>query len=186
MVDAADRAGNVVHSGKLQFWVTEFSWDSNPPDPAGVPERLLARWVAEAFYRMWHSGVSVITWFTLRDYPADFQSGLYFRGASVGADRPKATLAVFKFPFAAVPAPGRRVRVWGRTPAGKPARVSIEQRVRGRWRRVVKLRANGFGIFTKVVRTGRAPMRARLGATRSVPFTPRRTPDRRLPNPFGS
>ena len=53
----------------LRFWVTEFSWDTNKPDPNGVPLGLHARWTAEALYRMWRAGVSLVTWFTLRDSP---------------------------------------------------------------------------------------------------------------------
>ena len=30
-------SGRIRSSGPVRFWVTEFSWDSNPPDPKGVP-----------------------------------------------------------------------------------------------------------------------------------------------------
>ena len=42
-------------AARVRFWVTEFSWDSNPPDPNGVPIDLHARWVAEGLYRMWRA-----------------------------------------------------------------------------------------------------------------------------------
>jgi hypothetical protein len=83
LLRAAIRAGRVASSSPVRLWVTEFSWDSNPPDPGGVPTRLLTRWVSEALYRMWRSGVSLVTWFKLRDdatlgrpNSATFQSGL--------------------------------------------------------------------------------------------------------------
>lgn len=52
VLDAAMRAGHVRSAGKPRFRVTEFSWDSSPPDPNGVPTALHTRWVAEALYRM--------------------------------------------------------------------------------------------------------------------------------------
>ena len=89
LLDAAVRTGNLASRGPVRFWVTEFAWDTSPPDPKGVPEQLHARWVAEALYRMWSQGVSLVTWFQVRDQPftssTPFQSGLYFRGA--GRDR---------------------------------------------------------------------------------------------------
>src|SRR5437879_1241786 len=42
---AARRIGHVVSAGTPQVWVTEFSWDSSPPDPEGVPTARQARWL---------------------------------------------------------------------------------------------------------------------------------------------
>ncbi len=39
------------------LWITEFSWDSKPPDPGGLPMKILTRWTAEALYRAWRVGV---------------------------------------------------------------------------------------------------------------------------------
>lgn len=47
----AERAGRVLPRGRhKQVWITEFSWDSAPPDPEGVPMRRLAKWLPEALY----------------------------------------------------------------------------------------------------------------------------------------
>ena len=43
MVRAAARAGIVRSRAPLRFWVTEFSWDTRPPDPRAVPLALQAR-----------------------------------------------------------------------------------------------------------------------------------------------
>ena len=86
--------------------MTEFSWDSNPPDPKGVPAVLEGRWVAEALYRMWSAGVSLVTWFTLRDQPvrpirnARRYSTAWIRGSQVfgirtSTTRPAATVQSF-------------------------------------------------------------------------------------------
>jgi hypothetical protein len=189
---AASRAHHVVSSHRPKFWVTEFSWDTNPPDAGGVPLKLHARWVAEALYRMWRSGATLVTWFQLRDgfnptvpKAREFTSGLYFRcGLLLACDRPKPALRAFRFPFVAFKH-GARIRVWGRTPRGKRAKVTIQQRRGGRFRRLARLRTDRFGIFTASLRSrSRKPLRAVGAGSRSLPFTPKKTKD--LPvSPFG-
>ena len=105
---AAARQGRIISNGPLDFWVTEFGWDSDPPDRGGVPTRLHARWVSEALYRMWKAKVTLASWFLLRDGTGDdtrFQSGLYAlcpqNALDVRCDRPKRSLRAFRFPFVA-------------------------------------------------------------------------------------
>lgn len=169
------RLGHVVSTDPVRFWVTEFGWDTNPPDPKEVPLRLHARWVAEALYRMWDAGVSLVTWYLLRDYPIaqkPYQSGLYLRGATLAADRPKPSLTAFRFPFVALPT-GGRILLWGCTPGGKPGAVVVEQRASAGWTKRVTLEANRFGIFSAEVQAaGAGDFRASLadGSASSVPF----------------
>jgi hypothetical protein len=177
VLEAAIRAGHVSSSGKVRFWVTEFSWDSSPPDPIAVPAVLHARWVSEALYRMWRAGVSLVTWFSLRDEllsESEFQSGLYVRGgASYASARPKLALRAFRFPFVALRS-GRAVDVWGRTPGGRPGAVLVERRTGSGWKVVRRLVPNSNGIFRKRFPAGFAgPVRARLatGKDASVPFS---------------
>lgn len=182
-------AGNVVSPQPVGFWVTEFSWDSSPPDPKGVPAALEARWVSEGLYRMWTSGVSLVTWFLVRDEDLTqgyYQSGLYYRGASIGKDRPKPALQAFRFPLAAFKARGG-VLVWLRTPGGTRGRVALEQQVRGRWHRVGVVGTNSNGIFDAVLRLpATGAIRGRLlGSSRlTLPFGLRPVADRFF-NPFG-
>jgi hypothetical protein len=189
VLDAGVRLGHVVSTRPVRFWVTEFSWDSNPPDPAGVPAGLEGRWVAEALYRMWSTGVSLVTWFTLRDQPVQtspYQSGLYFRGPTLARDRPKPALTAFRFPFVAFPRPKHKVLVWARTPTAKPATLVVEQRGSSGWRRAGVLRANLVGIASATLAArGRGPLRARLGADTSLPFSLVAPPDH-VYQPFGS
>ncbi len=192
---AAVRAGHVQPTGAIRFWVTEFSWDTTPPDPRAVPVRLQARWVSESLYRMWTNGISLVTWFQLRDDPlnpsghqATYESGLYFRCArGLTCDRPKPALTAFRFPFVAFRT-GGRVLVWGRTPGGARGRVVVEQRSAASWRRLASLRTDRYGIFQRKLRpSGSGDMRARLsgGATKSLAFSLRRPAD--LPVcPFGA
>src|SRR5205823_4288812 len=52
---AAVRAGHIAPAKMPELWITEFSWDSSPPDPRGVPTRLLDRWVPQALYEAWRN-----------------------------------------------------------------------------------------------------------------------------------
>jgi hypothetical protein len=181
---SAVRAGRVVNStGSAGFWVTEFSWDSNPPDPRGLKASIHARWVSEALYRMWANGVSVVTWFRIRDDPlsvSPYQSG-FFRSDG----RPKASLTAFRFPVVAL-RKRRGVFVWGRTPAGQPGRVVIEIKTGRRWRAFGRLNSDRWGIFRRTYRTPlrRGYVRAKLGNERSLPFSLTPVADRYV-NPFG-
>jgi hypothetical protein len=195
VLGAARRAGTLVSPRGLQLWVTEFSWDTRPPDPGAVPMRLHSRWVAEALYRLWRLGVSNVIWFSLRDQALNglqhhqvYQSGLWFRCAGgFRCDRPKPSMTAFRFPFVAYRAGGRAL-VWGRTPWGRPGRVIVEQRVGGRWVRLAVLRTDRNGIFTaRPAIRGRGDLRARLvgGRDRSLAFSLTRPPDFPV-RPFGT
>jgi hypothetical protein len=143
---------------------------------------------------MWRSGISLVTWFLLRDNPHDaswgstYQTGLYFRcSAGLHCDRPKPALRAFRFPFVAYRRSHQRVHVWGRTPGGRRATVAIQQKVHRRWRRLRRLRTNRYGIFSRTLRRrGGGPLRARLrrrGGTSSA-FSLHRPRDRDV-QPFG-
>jgi hypothetical protein len=188
---AAAVQDRIASHGPVKFWVTEFGWDTAPADPKGVPLGLHARWVSEALYRSWNAGVTLFVWYRLRDGPSAgaVQSGLWLRcEAGIACDQPKKTsLQAFRFPFVAYRA-GKRVRVWGRTPAGAKGTVVIERSGKGGYKRLRKLRTDSAGIFKGLFRGPRkGHLRARLGTKGevSVPFSLKRPPDRPV-NPFGS
>lgn len=194
LLAAAQRAGR-IHGRyrRVPLWITEFGWDSKPPDPGGLPMRTLDRWTCEALYAAWRAGVSHFFWFPLRDQPAGrsfsetVQSGLFF-GGEAGADRPKESLTAFRFPFVAYP---RRAGLffWGRTPTSGGGRVAIEV-LRGRaWRRLTSVRADAGGIFSGVVpsrygRGGGGAARARFRGETGLSFSMRNIADFPQP-PFG-
>ena len=192
LLRAAERAGVIRATKPVEFWVTEFSWDTAPPDPKGLPLKLHARWVSEALYRLWKSGVSVVTWYGIRDQPfasSANQSGLFFRGeAGVASDKPKPTLQAFRFPFVAFRSARGRVTFWGRTPDRRRATVVVERAVPGGWRVLARVRTTRTGMFTGMLpRSQRTwSVRARIGrGERSLPFSLVDQPDREL-CPFGS
>jgi hypothetical protein len=184
LLDSAVRAHRVVSTHPVQLWVTEFSWDSKPPDSHGVPLSLEAQWVSEALYRVWKAGVSMFTWFLLKDDPSSspYQSGLYFRNGQA-----KPALTAFRFPFVALRS-SKSVYVWGRTPGGIPATAVIERKSGGGWKRVMQLKTNGVGIFSRTLPLKLPPsafMRARISSAKSIAF-PLRLPPDMFVNPFGS
>ena len=189
LLDRAVRLGAIrTRARRPAFWVTEFSWDTNPPDGGGLPVDLHARWLSEALYRMWRAGVSQVMWFQLRDKPMSqtptgiWQGGLYFVDGSA-----KPSLEAFRFPFVAFRS-GRSVSVWGRTPESDARRVRIEQLRGTRWRLLRTVRADRDGIFrARARRRGAGPVRALLSGTATVsrPFSLVRPPDRYV-NPFGT
>jgi hypothetical protein len=177
LLEAAEAAGQIRSRKKVGFWVTEFSYDSKPGDPKGLDPGLHARWVSEALYRMWSNGVSMVTWFLLRDEPFPdqmFQSGLYTRGPNgIASDKPKPALRAFRFPFVAFRQRDGAITYWGRTPAGAQKAVVVEQQ-RGGWKRVAVPSVNRYGIFQGAVQSrGNGLLRARLvdGSDSALPFS---------------
>lgn len=190
LLDAAVAAHHIVSRGPVRFWVTEFSWDSKPPDPGGVPVALEAQWVSGAMYDMWTAGVSLVTWYLIHDLPPSLQAGQssLYSGTKIASDKPKPTLTAFRFPFVGHVLNGT-ISVWGRTPWGKPGRVLVEESGVGGWKRLGIVQANRHGIFTQ---TFGAPhgrlVRARVlgkGGLASVPF-PLAGPRNMDVNPFGA
>ena len=157
LLRAAVEAGHVASRRSVRLWVTEFGWDTRPRDYYAVPLKLHARWVAEALYRMWGDGVTLVTWFAIRDDARRgredgqiIQSGLYFRGRSIAHDRAKPLADGIPLPVRRL-SHGEKIRVWGRTPWGRPVNVVVDRSVKSGWKRVARLRADRYGIFQRTL-----------------------------------
>ena len=179
---------HVTARAPVELWVTEFAWDTRPPDPHGVAASLHARWVAEALYAMWRSGVTLVTWWRLRDDPltTPYQSGLYARrGNNLDRDRAKLSLVAFRFPFVARPT-RQGVLVWGRLPPGSPGRVEIERRAGRTWRPVARSLLTPTASFAPCSRHRPPALSGRWlpGGVSSLPFSLARPPSIRV-YPFG-
>lgn len=197
LLRAADRAGRIKSRLRHpELWNTEFSWDSKPPDPGGLPMRILCRWTAEALFRSWRAGMTHFFWYSLRDDPYEpnrpfsetLQAGLFFRGATLAQDKPKQVFYAFRFPFVAYP---RRhgLSFWGRTPDSRGGRVAIQLWKGGQWRGAGRARANRVGIFNGTLKTryGRGKhgrVRAVYRGQPAIPFSMRPVKDFRQ-KPFG-
>lgn len=197
LLQEADRAGRIKGEFKrTPLWITEFSWDSNPPDPGGLSMKTESRWTAEALYRAWRAGVSHFFWYSLHDdryesgqsFSESLQSGLYFRGATLAEDQPKEVLYAFRFPFVSYPT-NRGLLFWGRTPSSKPGKVAIQLWRGHQWHEVATVHANKAGLFSGTAlshygRNKRGAVRALYTGQSSVPFSMHPVPDFAHP-PFG-
>jgi hypothetical protein len=151
LLKAGVRLHHVVSAHPVKFWVTEFGWDTNPPEKHAASLSLAARWTAESLHQMWLSGVTLVTWFLIEDYPrsSSFQSGLYFHASSLGSARAKPVRTAFRFPFVAYLGKRGSVSLWGRDATSDRERVTIQRRhgKSGRWRTVALVSSNANGIF---------------------------------------
>lgn len=174
LLRAARRAGHIKSShADVGFWVTEFSYDSQPADPKGLPPALHARWVSESLYRMWSDGVSLVTWFLIRDEPFPqkmFQSGLFTLDG-----KPKLALRAFRFPLVAFRQKSGAITYWGRTPSSSKKAVVVEQKQGARWTKLVTPTVDRYGIFQGRIPKvrGQGALRARLvdRSDVSLPFS---------------
>jgi hypothetical protein len=164
----AQRTGRSKPHGRKPLWATEFWWDSNPPDPAGIPELRQARWLEQAIYLFWKQGAAEATWFQVDDpapvpsYAATTQSGLFFQDGS-----PKLAYSAYRFPFVADRLGGRTVRVWGMAPSS--GGVSVQRKSGGGWRTLKRLHAGGDRVFVgKISLRGGATLRASAGGETSL------------------
>jgi hypothetical protein len=178
ILKAGVRVGNVVSAHPVQFWVTEFGWNTNPPRKHSPSLSLAARWTAESLHQMWLSGVSLVTWFLLEDLPSPsyYKSGLFFHSSFVDDARAKPMRTAFRFPFVAY-RHRSTVSVWGRdaTSDKEPVTIQLRHGSKGKWRTVALVRSNAYGIFKATVKLATSKtdwMRAIApGSGKSLPFS---------------
>jgi hypothetical protein len=170
----------VAPNRSKQLWATEFSWDTNPPDPKGIPTRLEATYMEGALNTLWEQGVNTALWFLMVDDPPDpdfastLQSGIFLRGATPAQDTPKPSFTAFSFPFTAYIHRGK-AQLWGLAPAPGPVTIQ-RQAANGSWTQLTKLQANASRLFVgdRRVRAGttlRAVQGSRISLSWKV-FTP--------------
>jgi len=164
--------------GGTRLYLTEFGYQTDPPDPLGVTPRQQARYLNHAEYLAYRNrGVRTLSQFLLYDdvapTSATFQTGLNYHD---GAAKP--ARAAYAFPLF-LPAPrirhGRRLHVWGllrAAPNGQAQPVDVLFRPRGshgRFRRIARLRSQAArGYVDGRVRVRRSgSIRLRWGAVRS-------------------
>jgi hypothetical protein len=195
LLQTAVKLGQVVSDSPLQFWVTEFSWDTSPPRPGAAPTALEARWADEAFHQMWVSGVSLVTWFMLEDQPSPtpWQSGLYYNSPTLAAAQPKPMLTAFEFPFVAYLGKKDAVSVWGRdaTSTAQVVAIQVRKGKGGAFKTVARVKTNKFGIFLATLQLEKVTKRywvraVTTGAGSSLPFSLTRPSPKLKYGPWGS
>lgn len=144
VVRAGVAAGTLLPRSPKPFWVTEFGYDSNPPNRAAVSTATQARWLEEGFYTFWHEGVSAAMWYLVRDqlppYNVNYFSGVYFRNG-----RKKPSFTAYRFPFVVLNTPRTPAQAWGIAPAG--GLVKVQFRVGSGWRTIRTFRPGAGKVF---------------------------------------
>lgn len=131
IVRAAIHARTVLPAKAKPLWVTEFGYDSNPPNTTrGAPsEAEQARWLEESFYVFAHEGVSTVIWYLLHDQTGPLATA-YFSGVYFHDGRPKTSLVAYRFPFVVMPRDAQ-AQVWGVAPA--TGVVIVQRQVKHTW-----------------------------------------------------
>ena len=151
IMNKAVRAGTALPRAGKKLWVTEFSYDSSPPNPTGVSLATQARWLEEAFYLFWKQGVSTVVWYNVRDQAPVYDQATqndYFSGVYYYNGGPKPSLEAFRFPFVVWPN-GRVATVWGLSP--RAGSLSV-QRQKGRsWKTLFRLHVSAGAVFVRSI-----------------------------------
>ena len=118
----AIRADVTRYFGAKPLWLTEYGYQTNPPDRLlGVSYALQARYLADAALRVWQQpGVTLLIQFLVRDEPSlgGWQSGLFSVGGAA-----KLAYHAFALPLAEVSRRGSSTVLWGQVRPGSGARA---------------------------------------------------------------
>lgn len=166
VVKAALAAHTLLPARRKPLWVTEFGYDSNPPNrtPGTVSTATQARWLEESFYVFWHEDVSTVLWYLVRDqtppYDRNYFSGVYFRDGS-----PKPSYTAYRFPFV-VMHDGTRARIWGISPVS--GTVDVEVASGSAWRTLITVRAAAGTPYTRLLSLPTGRYRATIATQSSL------------------
>lgn len=138
----------------MPVWITEFGFQTEPPERFGVELRRMPAYMAESEYMAWRNRrVKSMSQYPLVDDGdlAGFQTGLRFND---GRAKPYVYRA-YEMPLHARRASRRTVELFGGVRAADGGSVRIESRKRGgRWRRLGSAKLNRRGYFRKRFRAG--------------------------------
>ncbi len=142
--------------GNKRIWLTEYGYQTNPPDRAlGVSRALQARYHADASRKVYRTPrVDMLIHYLYKDEPtmARWQSGLI---SHAGAAKP--SRRAFSLPLTQVSRRGVRTVLWGQVrPGNGRQRYILQQHRGGKWRTVGGTRrTSARGYLTRTVRAGR-------------------------------
>jgi hypothetical protein len=162
----AERRGTALPHMHHRIWITETGYNTKPPNPGGVPVATDARWVEQTLYLLWKQGVSLVTWYLIRDLPPaptygdSSQTGMYYLNG-----RAKPAALAFRFPVVAVRGGGRTF-VWLRAPGSGV--IKVEDRERGAWRVIARRRVTAHEVVEVGVPRQDRDFRAVLGKLTSL------------------
>lgn len=168
---AAERAGNAKPRGRHEIWITEFWWETDPPDPRwGFKLGKQARWIQEGMYLAWKYGVSATILLQLVDDvkpPGEdprlrLHSGLFFNDG-----REKPSFRAFSFPFASERKSRKKVIAWTVPP--QSGKLRIEKKRGKKWRTIEREKVRESRPEKMKLRLrGSARLRAKVGGEQSL------------------
>jgi hypothetical protein len=140
---------------RARIWLTEYAYQTNPPDRFGVSLALQAKYVGEATRRVYSAPkVDMLIHYLYRDEPdlARWQSGLETLGG-----KPKPALHATMFPLAQIGRSGVQTTVWGQVRPGEGRqRYVLQQLVSGHWVNVGRAATTDRrGYFRRTVRAAK-------------------------------
>jgi hypothetical protein len=140
---------------RARVWLTEYAYQTNPPDRFGVSNELQARYVGEAARRVYTAPkVDMLIHYLYRDEPdlARWQSGL-----ETIDGRPKPALRATMFPLAQLSRRGDKTTVWGQVRPGEGRqRYVLQQFLDGRWTNIGRAATTDRrGYFRRTVRAAK-------------------------------
>jgi hypothetical protein len=140
---------------RARVWLTEYAYQTNPPDDFGVTRAEQAQFVAEAARRVYFAPkVDMLIHYLYRDEPDldRWQSGL----ETVGG-KPKPALAATMLPLTQVSRKGERTTVWGQVrPGDGRQRYVLQWKTQGRWVALGGVqRTSSHGYLRRTVRVGK-------------------------------
>jgi RTX calcium-binding nonapeptide repeat (4 copies) len=166
----AEAAGTTL-PGAHPVWVTEFWWDSNPPNPVGADLLTQARWIEQSLYLFWKAGADTAINFQVGDVNerpdvhAGLQAGVYFIDG-----RPKPSLTAFRFPFVTERINKQTLRAWGKAPEG--GTLQIQRQQGADWVTIKTLQVGKGAVFDTELQSSvpfpATALRATVGASQSV------------------
>jgi hypothetical protein len=166
------RADVTRYFGPKQIWLTEYGYQTNPPDRLlGVSYANQAKYEAEASLRAWQqAGVTILIHFLVRDEP---ELGGWQSGFLSVRDAVKPAFHGFGLPLVEVSRRGATVAVWGQVRPGHGRRHYVLQRwAGGRWVNVGGSRLTDVrGSFARTI-AARAGTRLRLRSPQAAYVSP--------------
>jgi hypothetical protein len=136
-----------------RIWLTEYAYQTNPPDVFGVTPELQARFIGEAAWKVYTAPkVDLLIHYLYRDEP---DLGRWQSGLETTDGRVKPARAATMLPLAQLSRVGSRVRLWGQVRPGSGAQRYVIQRMSGSsWTAVGRPHlTNAKGFFSLTVRT---------------------------------
>ena len=165
----AERTGRALPAGKKQLWVTEVGYDSNPPNPQGVPMTTFETWIEEALYELWSEHVSVVTWYLIQDQAEAAngqtnESGMYYIDGTA-----KPAQQAFAFPLVVDRRKRHHPLLWLRAPVA--GRLVVSERAGGGWRTLFARTVTAHQIVERSLAGVKATsFQASVGGTSSLPW----------------